>query len=282
VTVVLSASGDGNSLTQPTGPTNASGVVTGRLSSAVAGTKTVSAVADGTPINQAATVEIRAAPRVDVISHTLLTSGNNSSNQKAYSTAAIAPAPNTLVTIAVVAHKSSSVGPSPTVSGGGMSAWTEVATITFDPLSQPLKRMTIFRAMSASPGSGPITITFAKGQQNAQWIVSEWGGVDMSGVNGAGAIAQTRSSAADEVNGLTLSLAPFGNAKNVAYGVFGVRSSAPAVTPGAGFTEIAEHASGESPPSALQAGWAFNDNTIDATWANLRGAALGIEIKARP
>ena len=116
----------------------------------------------------------------------------------------------------------------------------------------------------------------------AQWIVSQWGGVDVSGVNGAGAIVQFGSSAADAVNGLTLTLAPFGNVNNVAYGVFSVTSKVPAITPGAGFTEIAEQASAESPLSALQAQWTTNDNTIDATWANLRGAVLGFEIKARP
>jgi hypothetical protein len=135
--------------------------------------------------------------------------------------------------------------------------------------------------MSASPGSGPITIDFSKAQSNAQWIVSEWQGVDITGVNGAGAIVQTGSASADVVSGLTVTLAAFGSPNNVAYGVVSVRSSVPAVTPGTGFTEIAEHASGESPPSALQAEWKVNDNTIDALWTNLRGALIGIEIKAQ-
>jgi hypothetical protein len=66
----------------------------------------------------------------------------------------------------------------------------------------------------------------------------------------------------------------------VAYGVFGVRSNVVAVTPGAGFTEISEQASGENTPGDLAAEWATGDNTIDATWINLNGAALGVEIKA--
>jgi uncharacterized protein YjiK len=284
VTVVLSATGDGNSLTQPAGATNSSGVATGTLSSTVVGTKTVSATANGTAITQTATVEVTEPPPPPppgTIAHTLLTSGNHITNQSVFTTASISPAPNALITVAVLGHNSTSAAPSPTLSGGGMSAWTEVATITFDALALPLKRMTVFRAMSASPGSGPITITFSKAQSNAQWIVSQWQGVDISGVNGAGAIVQTGSTRADVVSGLTLTLAPFGNENNVAYGVFGVRSSVPAVTPGAGFTEIAEHASAESPPSALQAQWRSNDNTIDATWVNLRGAVLGVEIKAQ-
>ena len=57
------------------------------------------------------------------IFHTLLTSGNNPINQKVYATATISPAPNALVTVAVMGHNSTSAAPSPTLSGGGMSAW---------------------------------------------------------------------------------------------------------------------------------------------------------------
>lgn len=284
-TVVLSATGDGNTLTQPTAPTNASGVATGTLGSSVAGTKTVSAIANGTAITQTATVEVTEAvppppPMTHPISHTLLTSGNSAVNQKLYTTATISPAPNALITIAILAHTSTGSPPVPVVSGGGMSAWTEVAATTFDALAKPLKRITVVRARSASPGSGPITIRFNKNQSNVEWIVSQWEGTDTTGTNGAGAIVQTGSNRRDAADGLTVSLAPFGNENNVAYGIFGVRSNAPAITAGSGFSEIAEHASGEEPPSALQAEWASDDNTIDATWTSMNGGALGIEIKA--
>jgi hypothetical protein len=134
--------------------------------------------------------------------------------------------------------------------------------------------------MSASPGSGSLTITFSKTQSHSQWIVSQWDGVDPSGVNGAGAIGQTGSNRGDAVNGLTVTLQPFGNAGNVAYGVFGVRRNVVTVIPGAGFTEIAEQPSGEGTPNDLEAEWATNDNTIDASWTNLNGGALGVEIRA--
>ncbi|MGH6693460.1 MAG: Ig-like domain-containing protein, partial [Gammaproteobacteria bacterium] len=134
--------------------------------------------------------------------------------------------------------------------------------------------------MSSSPGSGPLTITFSKRQSNCQWIVSQWDGVDITGVNGAGAIGQTGSTRGDAVSGLTVSHGAFENPNNVAYGVFGVRSSVAAVTPGAGFTELGEQPSAESPPSDLEAEWAPNLNTIAATWTALNAAALGVEIRA--
>ncbi|HYT70967.1 MAG TPA: galactose oxidase-like domain-containing protein [Gemmatimonadales bacterium] len=214
------------------------------------------------------------------ITHTLLTAGTNTVDQKVYSTTPISPAANALITVAVMAH-SSRAAPSPTLSGGGMSAWTEVATITFDAGDRPHKRLTIFRAMSPTPGSGALTIKFTKSQSHCEWIVSQWEGVDISGVNGAGAIGQTGSTRADAVNGLAVTLGSFGNAANVAYGVFGVASAVGVVTPGAGFTEISEQPSAESPRSDLEAERATNDNTIDASWATaLNAAALGVEIKA--
>jgi hypothetical protein len=279
-TVVLSASGSGNTLTQPVGPTNASGVATGTLSSSVAETKTVSATANGTAITQTATVEVVPAGNPGTITHTLLTGGKDTVNQKIYTTASIAPAANTLVTIAVLGHRAAGATASPVVTGGGMTAWEEVATVVFDSLSIPSKRMTIYRAMSASPGSGPITITFANTLSNAIWIVSQWDGVDQSGSNGSGAIAQFGAVSADRVTTQTLTLNPFAHANNVAYGVIGVKKNVASVTPGAGFTEIDEQPSGETTTSDLQAEWATNDNTINATWLRANSAVLGVEIKA--
>ena len=60
VTITLAATGTGNALTQPVGPTDASGVATGTLSSTAAGTKTVSATAGGTPVTQTADVTVQA------------------------------------------------------------------------------------------------------------------------------------------------------------------------------------------------------------------------------
>jgi hypothetical protein len=60
VAVVLFATGSGNNLTQPSVPTNGSGVATGTLASANAGSKVVSATADGVAVTQTATVTVTA------------------------------------------------------------------------------------------------------------------------------------------------------------------------------------------------------------------------------
>jgi hypothetical protein len=141
-----------------------------------------------------------------------------------------------------------------------MTSWTQVASVDYDPISGSLGRLTVFRAMSPSPGSGPLTIKFIGSVSNVDWIVSQWTGVDQSGTNGSGAIGQIGSARGDVVSALSVPLAPFGNANNVAYGAVGARLNAPAVTPGSGFTEIAEVTPGEA--TLLEAQWATNLNTI--------------------
>src|SRR5213075_2325763 len=59
-TVVLAATGSGNTLTQPSGSTNASGVATGTLSSTVAEGKTISATINAVAITQTAAVKVTA------------------------------------------------------------------------------------------------------------------------------------------------------------------------------------------------------------------------------
>jgi Bacterial Ig-like domain (group 1) len=65
-TVTLSASGGGNVLTQPSDPTDADGVTTGRLSSVIPETKVVTAVVNGAvTLTQAAEVTVTLAPEPD-------------------------------------------------------------------------------------------------------------------------------------------------------------------------------------------------------------------------
>ena len=276
--VALAASGSGNTIAGG-GATNASGVATGTLSSTVVEPKTVSATADGVAITQTATVTVTDQPPPG-ITHTLLTSGHDPTNTSTFTTASIAPAPNALVTVAVLTHQSSAAAPDPTLTGAGMT-WQVVASVAYDG-GTPLDRLTIFRAMSAAPGSGPITIKTSVTVSNCQWIVSQWGGVDQSGTNGSGAIVQTTSATGAAVTTLTPTLAAFANATDVAYGVFGVADALAVVTPGSGFTTIDQQPSGEGTLGTLFAERAVNLPTVTATWASKPAGALAVEIRAGP
>jgi PKD domain-containing protein/calcineurin-like phosphoesterase family protein len=231
--------------------------------------------------SDAITAVVTELPPATIV-HTLLTAANNAGNLQVYSTAAIAPGPNALITVAVLGYSTLATPPIPALSGGGMSTWSMVSTVTFDgaPAS---RRLTVFRAMSAQPGNGPLTIvSTGVTLSNMQWIVSQWDGVDVSGVNGAGAVLQAGSTSGAAVNGLTVNLNDFGHPNNVAFGVFGVKKNAVAVTPGLGFTEISEVPSAENSDGDLQAEWAKNLPAIGATWTSLTAGAIGIEIKVRP
>ncbi len=59
--MVLAATGSGNTLTQPSGMTNTTGVATGALSSSVTEAKTVSATINGTAVTQTAAVTVTAS-----------------------------------------------------------------------------------------------------------------------------------------------------------------------------------------------------------------------------
>src|SRR5262249_60212490 len=87
------------------------------------------------------------------ITQTLLTSGHDPNNVKVFTTASITPAPNALVTVAVLTHQASSAAPAPTLTGGGMAAWTLVASVAHNrpPPPAPGSR---FRPSAQAPRRG--------------------------------------------------------------------------------------------------------------------------------
>jgi hypothetical protein len=277
--VVLDATGTNNTFGQP-GPTNTGGVTTGAVSSTDPQIENVTATAGGVLLDQQPQLTVTNQPPPATITQTLLTSGHDVNNVRVYTTGAIAPAPNTLVTVAVLTHQASAAAPSPTLTGGGMASWTVVASVAYNGAT-PLDRLTIYRAMSAAPGSGPITITSSVTVSNCQWIVSQWSGVDISGANGAGAIVQTAATSGTAVTGLTAALAAFDNANNVGYGVFGVASATAVITAGASFVTIDQQPAGESTVGDLFAEWALNQPAVTASWPTKNAGALGVEIRAR-
>lgn len=278
--VVLASTGTNVTLTQPSGATGSNGVASGGVSSTDAQALTVSATAGATAITQTAAVTVSSQPPPG-ITQTLLTAGHDPTNTGTFTTASIAPAPNALVTVAVLTHQASAAAPDPVLSGGGMTSWEVVASVAYNGAT-PLDRLTIFRAMSAAPGSGPITIHSSVTVSNCQWIVSQWSGVDQSGTNGSGAIAQTASATGNAVTSLTAALSAFATPSDVAYGAFGVANSTAVITAGSGFTTIDQEPSGEGTVGDLLAEWAVNIPAVTATWPSKNAGALAVEIKAAP
>src|SRR5206468_371431 len=187
-TVVLAATGTGNTLIQPSGPTNASGVATGTLSSTVAEAKTVSATIGGTAVTQTATVTVTSgsavSPSLSTVSAspTTLTAASGTAtitvtvkdaNGNPISGATVVPAaPGTANTLTqpsgptnasgVATGTLSSIVPetktvSATINGTGVTQ-TATVSVTAGPVSASQS------TLSASPtsltaGSGTSTIT---------------------------------------------------------------------------------------------------------------------------
>ncbi len=116
VDVVLAVDGSGNTLIQPSGPTAANGVATGRLSSTAAGSRTVSATAGGVAVGETATVTVNAgAPSATTSSATVPngTAGQTTSIEILVKDAFGNPAPGRASSIVVSVSGANNVGTLP-------------------------------------------------------------------------------------------------------------------------------------------------------------------------
>lgn len=160
-----------------------------------------------------------------------------------------------------------------------MSAWELVASTAFDGGGA---RISVFRALQSAPGAGPVTISFPAQSLACYWSVDEFAGVDTGGANGSGAIVQAGvlDGGTATAPSLSVALAPFERADNVAFGATSHRASE-ATAPGAGFTELSDNQN-SGPSFSMQTEWAPNDPTVDASWASAsRYGAIAAEIRAQ-
>jgi adhesin/invasin len=113
VEVSLAATGTGNSLAQPSEPTNANGVATGRLSSTAVGSRTVSATAGGVNLQQTATVTVSAGEPAAANSSATVpngTAGQTTTIEVLLRDAFGNPAPGRVASIAVSISGANNVG----------------------------------------------------------------------------------------------------------------------------------------------------------------------------
>jgi hypothetical protein len=203
------------------------------------------------------------------INATLLLEGGSTDNQSTpKDTASYTPSANVLVLAAIAISFASDQ--TVTLSGNGLT-WVEVATRTFD---TTLKRITLFRAMGASPTTGALTITPNGALTGWAWGIQEFSGVDTSGTNGSGAIVQSATAAG--TGSQVATLAAFADAvNNATFGaIAGDTNAAPTVS--AGFTELAAN-NGATPGRNLLTEWRLGEDT---TVGNGMGGAAQIGIIA--
>lgn len=213
------------------------------------------------------------------ITQASLTSGSDNVDNSSFATASITPTANRLILAAIYNSKSTAPA-APTLSGNGLT-WVSIATIIFNEGQAVERRISLFRAMGASPSAGAMTIDFAGvNQTSCGWSIFELDGIDTSGTNGSGAIVQSVTNELT-VSGtsLTVTLAAFGSTDNGAVAVFGVRDAV-VITPDTGWTEIHD-INWTLPGSALETQWrADNDTTAVASWTgNEIAGGIAAEIK---
>lgn len=201
---------------------------------------------------------------------------NDTSNLTTYSTASTTPSAGKLVLCAVASSKASTPD-LPTVSGCGLT-WVQVATVLFDTVGTPTKRVTLFRAQG-TPSSGAVTANFGGvAQTGCNIFVCEIGPVDQGGTNGSAAVVQSATNAVDSATSITVTLSAFGNSSNGAYGCeftnLGTNS-----TVGSGFSLIAR--GGYSTPSHTgnTEFKASEDTSVDWTFSSGNAGAIAIEVK---
>lgn len=204
-----------------------------------------------------------------------LTSGASTVDASSFTTASITPPSDTLILLTVSSRLASGAPNTPTVSGCGLT-WVEITNVVN---TGGNRRLTCFRARGSSPTSGTLTIDFGgQSQTEASWISDYVTDSDSSGTNGSGAIVQSATGSAASGTTSTVTLAAFGSSSNAAYGVH-VNTNPSAITPGSGFTELAENSTSES-GTDMQSEYKLNDTTVDATWTGSGSwYSLAVEIK---
>jgi hypothetical protein len=164
-TVILDATGQGNSLTQPTSATGADGVAAGTLRSDVPGTKVVSATVDGTVLLDAtAEVAVTAAPPDSPVDHFVfrIPPGNVNRNERFTVEVVMVDAGGTVVPLSGIAitlglFKEGKPDPSNKELDGNRAVQTQDGVATFPDLAVKKEGAYRLRAVTADlPQLGPL------------------------------------------------------------------------------------------------------------------------------
>jgi len=213
------------------------------------------------------------------IACTALTSGTDVATTTTAVTASVTPGVNRVVYAAFMsALAAGPVAPS-SVAGNGLT-WVQVNSIAFHTSSA--RRITVFRALGASPSAGAITATWAVGQTSKQWSVIECAGVDTSGTNGSGATVQNVTTTATAATTVTNTLAALAGPLSVHLAWTGISNGNTTITNDGDFAELAD-TTVVTGVGTFESEWAAAQAPVTPTWASSASAGvLSVEVKAAP
>lgn len=172
-------------------------------------------------------------------------------------TPANTPGSNRLVLIAVVGQVSTGTSPVPSITGCGLT-WTQVVTQTIG-----VRRITVFRALGASPTSTAFSVTFSSSQA-ASFI---WG-YDFINCNTVAttAISNSSGTANTTASSITLDNSSTANIEVCSTVIFGLRNNSTSNTPSANHT-------GLSPTTVTNWSSANNSGIGDYLFTGFPGAS---------
>lgn len=214
------------------------------------------------------------------ITPTNLTTAGDNVDRNSYSTASISPAADNLI-LAWVYTIAASTPNTPTASGNGLT-WQQVNTIL--DTSNGLRRITLFRAMGASPSSGAVTFDFAgQTQTGCTWSVIQYDDVNTGGTNGSAAIVQSATAnPTGSVSSITVTLGAFSSTANATAGGFGYPLNNGNGTNGSGFTQTGEIFQGSPNQATYSEFRSDNSTTVDMSIGASSVPMCGIAVEILP
>ncbi len=209
---------------------------------------------------------------------------HSSSDASSYAFAPVTASNNRLYVVFVSTSITTGTAPSATsVSGAGL-AFTEIGTpggLLYSG-TPGLRRIQAWRALVGSgAGTGSIAISLDGTSTGMDAALLEFDGVDTSGTNGSGAVAQSATNQATSATALTVTLSAFASVGNRPVAFFNHRV-AEATTEESGYTELDE-GSHSSPTAGAECEWHAStaDTTPSASWlTNAAAGGFAIEVRA--
>jgi hypothetical protein len=204
-------------------------------------------------------------------------------NQTTYTTGGTgAPTGSALALVGVISRAASAgTQVTPTLTGGGITTWTQAATRLWDTTGSPTSQVTVFRAQEASPGSAAALVAdFGAATQARCWIYSiQFTGVETGGTNGSLALAQIKVGSSDGTGlALTITLDNAISVGGLTGGFFYFNGNATA-TVGTGYTFLGNNITESTRASHeyILAG----QTTVDMTWDTNNATRGGIAYEVR-
>jgi hypothetical protein len=209
------------------------------------------------------------------VSCTLLTAGSNTTDANNFNVASISPTANR--PLYLVVQSAQGTGPNaPAVDGTAMGlTWVQERTVAYS-----TRRLTVLRALGASPVAGAPNITFGgQTQTSAIWQIVECEGADTGGTSASEATPQSASATVAAGTTLTATLPGALNGSTSRLLCWVGLDIASSVTPDADLLEFSD-ASVAAGASTLEGQGALDQTACTPTFSSANAGAIVIEVKA--